>query len=168
MATAMTRARRQCLYLIGALCLVPTGVGAAATDLLEPAKAFRVSARLVPDSHVEIRFRVAEGYYLYRDKLRFSLDPATAQAGMPRLPDGLVKDDEYFGKVETYRGEVTVSIPARLPPGADRVTLRVVSQGCADAGICYTPQDQRLVLNAHGDEATPAPPRSLLDSLEGR
>lgn len=164
----MTCTRRQCLSRIGALCLVPAGVGAATAELLEPGKAFRVSARLVPDSHVEVRFRVAEGYYLYRDKLRFSLDPAIAQAGLPQLPDGLVKDDEFFGKVETYRGEVTVSIPARLPPGADRLTLRVVSQGCADAGICYTPQDQRLVLNSRGDEATPAPPRSLLESLEGR
>lgn len=164
----MAMRRREWLRLAGASCLIPTGVWAGASDLLEPGKAFRISARLLPESHVLVRLLVAEGYYLYRDKLRFSIEPASAQLGAPQLPAGTVKDDEFFGKVETYRGEITIRIPARLPPGADKLNLRVVSQGCADAGICYTPQDQRLVLNAMGDEALPAPPRSLLDSLEGR
>ena len=159
--------RRHWLCVAGA-CLVPSRVMAVSPDLLEPQKAFRVSARLVPGGDVQVRFTVAHGYYLYRDKLRFSIEPAGAQVGAPHLPDGSIKNDEFFGTVVSYRGEVAIVIPARLPPGADRLTLRIVSQGCADAGICYTPQDQRLVLTADGAEAMPPAPRNLLDTLEGR
>ena len=47
-------------------------VAAAQPDLLEPEKAFRFSARVLDGSNIEVRYQIADGYYLYRE--RFSLD----------------------------------------------------------------------------------------------
>ena len=58
------------------------------------------------------------------------------------LPPGKIKDDEFFGKVETYRGQLAVRLPLEgAQPGA-MVTVKAESQGCADAGVCYPPQVQ--------------------------
>ena len=47
-----------------------------AAELLEPEQAFRFSARVADAGHVEVRFAIADGYYLYRDRLRFSAEGA--------------------------------------------------------------------------------------------
>src|SRR5690606_28970202 len=97
---------------------------------------FRFSARLAEPDVVEVRYGIAEGYYLYRDKFRFSVTPATARLGTPQLPTGEMREDEFFGRVETYRGELIIRIPLEHD-GAAAVTLAAVSQGCADVGVCY-------------------------------
>src|SRR4029450_13878875 len=60
-------------------------VTAAGPKLLEPERAFAFSVQAVDDKTVEARFPIATGYYLYREKLRFSVEPATLAAA-PRLP----------------------------------------------------------------------------------
>jgi thiol:disulfide interchange protein DsbD len=62
------------------------------------------------------------------------------------LPDGKRKHDEFFGEVETYRGDLRIRIPYRSEPGTAQFTLVAVSQGCADAGVCYVPQEQKAVI----------------------
>lgn len=120
-----------------ALCLVVAAVGAAraADDFLEPAKAFQFSARLLDANRVEASYVIAPGYYLYREQFRFAADGATL--GDAAIPAGKVKFDENFKKtVETYHDEVRIVVPVRA---AAAFTLRVTSQGCADAGLCYPP-----------------------------
>ena len=113
--------------------------------LLEPERAFAFSVQAVDEKTVEARFTIANGYYLYREKLKFTVDPAVS-ARAPEFPPGKVKDDEFFGKVETYRGRLAVKLPLEgLPPGA-KVTVKAESQGCADAGVCYPPQVQNVTL----------------------
>lgn len=113
----------------------------AQEELLEPEKAFVFSARMVDAETIEGRFRVAEGYYLYRDKLAFSAD-GEVQLGKPILPAGKVKEDEFFGRVETYRGELRVRIPVK---GASKpFALNATYQGCADIGVCYPPQNAKV------------------------
>ncbi len=114
-----------------------------AADLLEPEDAFRVSAQLVGPAVIEVRYRIADGYYLYRDKLSFAAQPVSVRLERPELPRGVVHRDEFFGKVETYRGEVVVRLPLSAPLEAG-ATLKTVSQGCADAGICYPPQTHNI------------------------
>jgi thiol:disulfide interchange protein DsbD len=130
---------------------------AAEPDLLEPDKAFRFSARVLAPDAVEVRYNVAPGYYLYRDKFRFRFEPETAQPGTPDLPRGEKKKDEFFGEVETYRGEVRIRLPVTNAGGADTVTLVATSQGCADAGVCYIPHDQtaKLKLASAGGGSEP-------------
>lgn len=115
---------------------------ALGADLLEPQQAFRFSARVAGPDAIEVRFRIAEGYYLYRDKFRFSAVPDSVALGRPDFPPGRIIEDEFFGRSETYRNELTVRIPVQRAPGLRVFTLKVVSQGCADIGVCYVPLTQ--------------------------
>jgi thiol:disulfide interchange protein DsbD len=151
---------------IGALSLVLLAGSASSvaqqSRLLEPERAFAFSVQAVDESTVEARFAIANGYYLYREKLKFSVEPV-AIAGMPVLPPGKMKHDEFFGNVETYRGAVAVRLPLQgAQPGAT-VTVKAESQGCADAGVCYPPQLQKVtvalpVRGARPGEAVSATP----------
>lgn len=146
---------------IGALltALALAGAAAAAGPKLLPAEqAFRLSARALDATTLEIRFDVADGYYLYRDKLKFAVEPATAGAGVPVLPPGKVIEDEFFGRVATYRGPVVIRLPLAAGQPGGSVSLEVDSQGCADAGVCYPPQQQRLTLPLPPAGAAPSAP----------
>jgi len=128
------------------LAIGPYAAQAAEPDLLEPQQAFRFDARVVSPNTVEVRYIVAPGYYLYRDRLRFSAQPASIALDAPQLPPGKMKKDEFFGEMQIYRGEVLIRVPFRNPDGASSLTLTAVSQGCADAGVCYVPQEQQAQL----------------------
>jgi len=115
-----------------------------------------LSARSLDPTTVEARFTIADGYYLYRDKLKLSLEPG-ALAAPPLLPPGKVKHDQFFGNVETYRGNVVVRVTLATPAPGATVTLLAESQGCADAGVCYPPQLQKLALALPVKGAGPGP-----------
>ena len=109
----------------------------AADDFLEPELAFKLSAQPAGADQLALRFDVANGYYLYRD--RFKFEAVGADLGDAVLPAGKVKYDETFQKeVETYRGELNVQLPVRRADDKG-FELAVTSQGCADAGLCYPP-----------------------------
>ncbi len=112
-------------------------------DLLPPSLAFKATASAADGQTVVVRFEIAQGYYLYRDKFRFSAEPASVQLGTPSLPKGLAKVDDTFGAVEVYYQQVQIRLPVeRNSSGPLPLTLNVSSQGCADAGVCYPPQRQ--------------------------
>lgn len=122
-----------CLLLL--TWLSPFGVAQAAVDFLPPEQAFAFSARMADASTIEVRYQVADGYYLYRDKFAFAADGASL--GTADLPRGKVKFDPNFEKdVETMRGDVLIRIPVQA--GA-AFTLKATSQGCSDKGLCYPP-----------------------------
>ena len=132
-------------------------LGASTDDLLEPEKAFRFSARAVDGASIEVRFDIADGYYMYRERFRFALDGASgARLGAPGLPAGKKHKDEFFGEVETYRREVRIRVPVEGAAPGEALQLAVTSQGCADVGVCYIPMDSkaRIVL-ASGGQAQP-------------
>ena len=131
--------------LIALLLVSAPAVRAASDELLEPDKAFRFSAQALDSGTAEIRFRIADGYYLYRDRFRFAAEPASVTLGSPRFPEGEIHEDKFFGKQVTYRREVRILLPL-ASPGAGRVKLSVTSQGCADIGVCYVPQVQSAEL----------------------
>ena len=141
---------RRLLFLL--LCVF--AVGAHAADLLEPEKAFRFSARVLDDQAIEVHFAIADGYYLYRERFKFSAEGNPAiRLGTPELPRGIPHKDEFFGSVETYRKQVAIRIPVE---GTGRLDLKVTSQGCADAGVCYVPMDSNAALTvAAGGAAQP-------------
>lgn len=155
------------LLLVLGLAALPA---VAAPELLDAREAFRVTASY-PGKSVEVRFRIAEGYYLYRDKLGLSVEPAGMAKGPPVLPRGTIKVDEFFGRMEVYRHGVTLRIPLSRGQTPGRVVLRIRSQGCADAGVCFPPREEVLTLTAgevdRAPESAPHPRRSLLDELGG-
>lgn len=135
--------RRLLLLLALGLSCLPFSASAA-DELLEVDKAFRLSARALDAGTLEVRYDIANGYYMYRDKFRFAMEPAGVQAGAPQMPAGKVKKDEFFGDVETYRKQVVIRLPFEAAAGRDSVTLKATSQGCADIGVCYPPNTQTL------------------------
>ena len=127
------------------LAVAPAVHAASGDELLEPDKAFRFSAQVLDSSTAEIRYRIADGYYLYRERFRFAAEPASVMLGSPKFPEGEIHEDKFFGKQVTYRREVRILLPL-VAAGADRVKLSVTSQGCADIGVCYVPQVQSAEL----------------------
>ena len=127
--------------------------------LLEPERAFAFSVQAVDENTVEARFAIAKGYYLYRDKLKFSVEPV-ALAAAPSLPSGTMKHDEFFGDVETYRGAVAVRLPLQGARPGSPVTVTAESQGCADAGVCYPLQLQKVTVALPGPGGRPGEPVS--------
>src|SRR5215468_4127153 len=115
-------------------------------DPLPPERAFRFTARALNPQTIEARFAIADGYYLYRDKIHFSVEPATAGLGVPPLPEGKVKEDQFFGRVETYRDGVVVKLTLKDVRPGQEVVIAAESQGCADLGICYPPTVQRVAV----------------------
>ena len=114
-------------------------VARAADDFLDPSVAFKFSASESP-GQVDVRFKVANGYYLYRERFAFAVKSGQATLGEPQFPAGHVKFDQTFQKnVETYRDEVVVHVPVKQAQGP--FELAVTSQGCADEGICYPPAE---------------------------
>jgi len=114
----------------------------AAQDLLEPEKAFRISARALDPATVEVRFDIARGYYMYREKFAFAAIPREIKLGPAVFPKGETKKDEFFGVMETYRKHVAVTLPVQ--GASETLKLEVTSQGCADIGVCYPPQVQTV------------------------
>src|SRR5256885_14638616 len=93
------------------LAVLPAARAADADDLLEPDKAFRFSARALDARTVEIRYGIADGYYLCRDRFRFAAEPASVALGQPQFPKGKIHEDKFFGKQETYRKGVRMRLP---------------------------------------------------------
>ncbi len=129
------------MLLVLAFAALGTGLAGAARadDFLDPSAAFRFSADEQPHE-VDVHFKIADGYYLYRERFQFAVKGGMATLGAAQLPAGHVKFDETFQKnVETYRGELTIRVPVQSAAGP--FDLAVTSQGCADAGICYPPAE---------------------------
>lgn len=133
--------------LLGALCLLSASAALGQGDFLPPEEAFRVEiTRLAPDA-VELRWDVADGYYLYRERLDAAIEGVgEAALGEMSLPAGEQYDDPYFGRMEIYREPFSAVVP--LPADApQRFDLRLGYQGCADAGICYPPSTTTVSVN---------------------
>ena len=151
--------------LTAILLLFATFQAHAEEELLEPEKAFRLSVRLVDNANLEAQFRVAKGYALYKEKFKFSADGA--KLGKPDMPPGKIKDDEYFGKVETMRGDFKVRIPISYAGEPKPFKFTAVYQGCADAGVCYPPQETSVTLQpAAAAPAASTPTAGGLTSLK--
>ena len=141
-----------------------------AEEFLDPAVAFQPSARALDGQTIEVRFDIAKGYYLYRNKFRFAAEPASVQLGSAILPPGKEKHDDTFGKVEVYYQEAVIRLPVeRNSSGPLALTLKLTSQGCADAGICYPPQQQTVGVHLPDPAVAAAPPgRATVGDESGR
>ncbi|MEN5264839.1 protein-disulfide reductase DsbD domain-containing protein [Stenotrophomonas sp. TWI587] len=112
-------------------------------DLLPVDEAFGLTAQARDRDRVEISWKIAPGYYLYRHRTTVKAD-AGFDAEALQLPAGKKHHDDFFGEVETYRERLTGVLPGKAADGTDTVTLEVRYQGCADAGVCYPPQKRTL------------------------
>ncbi|WP_269816342.1 protein-disulfide reductase DsbD [Pseudomonas syringae] len=128
-------------------------------DFLPVRQAFQLSLIETTPESIKLRLVATDGYYLYRHRFQFRTEPADIGLGEAQLPKGEQKHDEYFGDVEVYHGILDIDLPRK--PGEQRpFTLVVTYQGCADKGLCYPPETERLSIgNVAGSspEALAAP-----------
>ena len=134
---------RNYLFLL-AILFAASIVQAADKDLLEPEQAFRFSARVLDEKNIELRYQIADGYYLYRERFAFAAESGV-KLGVAQIPQGKVKKDEFFGEVQTHRGELRIVLPVEAVVDG-KAGLTVTSQGCADVGVCYVPMDSKAQL----------------------
>ena len=138
--------------LLVIIMAVMPGVGSLYGESLSPGKTFGVPQFLPVDEaflltvaregdSLQLHWLVRPGYYLYKDRLSFNLPEK------PDLPEGLEKWDEIFGDVEVYYTELSVSmtIPAAFLKNGEKLVIGY--QGCADAGLCYPPQEREFEID---------------------
>ncbi|WP_024657281.1 protein-disulfide reductase DsbD [Pseudomonas syringae USA007] len=112
-------------------------------DFLPVRQAFQLSLIETTPESIKLRLVATDGYYLYRHRFQFRTEPADIGLGQAQLPKGEQKHDEYFGDVEVYHGILDIDLSRK--PGEQRpFTLIVTYQGCADKGLCYPPETERL------------------------
>lgn len=128
----------------------------AENGLLPADEAFGFKAKVVNDE-ILLNWDVAQGYYLYKEKIKISSD-FSKQLGIAKFPKAKVKNDEFFGKIGVYRNNVVVTVPV-LEGDAKSILLTVTFQGCADLGVCYPPITKSVVLDISAMQ-----PPSLVDS----
>lgn len=129
------------------------------SDLLPVEQAFILQAQAQdqdPDA-ARLSFTIADGYYLYRHRLAVQALDSGAEVGELILPEGELRQDEFFGEVETYRGQLQMQLPIIRRPASESLQLRVKYQGCADAGVCYPPQAREIRLSLPQSSAPSAP-----------
>ena len=107
-------------------------------------EAFVFSAVSSSPDRVTLRWQVADGYYLYRDKVKLAVAGQPATLGAVRFPAGTVHVDDYFGEQVVYYGELLADVPVSVPAGTQEIALDVTYMGCADAGLCYPPTTRRV------------------------
>lgn len=140
-------------------------------DLLAPEQAFKVSAQVTEDGNLKISWDIAEGYYLYRNKMLFTSKTEAITIEHADLPAGEVKTDKYFGDVVIYRNNIVSFVTLQRPEEATSFSLLVKHQGCADLGICYPPQRTILTIqlpekNAPVTESSSNPLQQLSNSFK--
>ncbi len=150
----MTAKRLYLWFLILVALLFGVANGSLAQDFLAPEKAFAMQVRMVDGQTLAVRYDIAPRYYMYQERFEFELPNAPFDIPAITLPPGEVKYDPTFEKdmalyYESVEFGVTLqSWPAELDPAP--FTLIVVSQGCAEAGLCYPPMDSAVQLLWNG------------------
>ena len=136
-------------FILLLILVVSSASGWAEEEFLQPEQAFQLQpARVIsgPEGNqLEVRWKIADGYYMYRDKTAFKPKDDSLSIGEVELSPSKTKDDPYFGKIEVYKHELTAKVPfsSDKEKGA-ALTLLAKTQGCADGGICYPPLKQQV------------------------
>ena len=96
------------------------------------------------DNTLTLSFDIAQGYYLYKKQFKL----VAKQAGLADIsfPEGVIIEDEYYGKSEVYYDKVTLRVP--ISHASNDGLVKVRYQGCADAGLCYPPTIKTAYLSA--------------------
>lgn len=132
------------VWALLALLLLTLGAPVRAADeFLDPDQAFQLSVRVLDAKRLELSYKVAPGYYLYRERFKFS--SPDAKLGQPQIPPGKKHYDTALEQnVETYHDGVAVVLP--IISAARAFTLNATHQGCADKGLCYPPQPRTVAV----------------------
>ncbi len=136
-------------------------------EFLPVEQAYKLSAG-VDGGDLLLDWDIAPGYYLYRHQFAVELieDDRQAVPLEAHYETGIERYDEYYERtLEVFYQSTRIRVP--LPGSGTNssvpLTLAIHSQGCADAGLCYPPRTQRLLvdpLTGTARETAWNPPRS--------
>ena len=136
-----------CLSLLSSYAL-------AEEEFLPPEQAFAIQPSKLSTTeqgnYLIVNWKIADGYYIYRNKVSFTPKDDTLVLGDVELSPSETKEDPYFGKIQVYKKELTAKIPFTLKASQTNLNkdellfLTAKSQGCASGGICYPPLKQTI------------------------
>jgi len=177
MVTSVLQMRKCGLYILtfALICLLAKPVFAITNaNPLPVDKAFNFSLSIENTNSINVHWKMAKDYYLYKQKVHFTFDPKMETD--IRLPQGQIKQDPNHGSYEIYAG--TVTVPIALHTHIQQIQMSVDYQGCSDKGFCYPPIHQSLFLDlaaktvmpindAHNMLASQTSLKSLLTNQNG-
>lgn len=115
----------------------------AEDEFLSPDLAFGLDI-VRANNEINANFKVADGYYLYKQRIKFTLTPALEHS--VKLPDAEIKDDPNFGKMEVYHHDFT-GVISLLGASTTPITIKATYQGCSEKGLCYAPQNKTFTID---------------------
>ena len=123
---------------------------------LDPEKAFVLRAEVVgaEKNTLSLKFKIAPGYYMYRERFEFVAETSALKLGEPIFPKGQIKYDPTFNKeMELFFKDIEILLPLTASPQAALIAadqtykIKLTGQGCASAGLCYPPMDFFVALS---------------------
>jgi thiol:disulfide interchange protein DsbD len=114
-------------------------------DILAVDDAFQLSTKIEGDRFVA-RWVIAEGHYLYQDKMAIIAATENVETRSLVLQPGEEKQDPIFNKLlYVYHDSAEVALPIKASGGAKDAVFKVKYQGCSEiSGICYPPQTREI------------------------
>ena len=143
-------------FVVTTLALFYPAAHAADDGFLDPAKAFVLRAEVVgaEKNTLSLNFKIAPGYYMYRERFEFVAQTQALTLGEPTFPKGEVKHDPTFNKeMELYFKDIEILLPlvttslASANTAGQTLNIKLTGQGCASAGLCYPPMDFFVTLS---------------------
>ncbi len=123
-------------------------LGGGQDDILDPDDAFQISHDSQP-GQFNVNWVIAEGHYLYRDKIQITTDDSNVVSQPLITPQGEAKDDPIFNKtLYVFHDFAKATLPYQYTGNGDKeVTFKVKYQGCSEiSGICYPPQTRKFTV----------------------
>ena len=127
-------------------------------DFLPPDQAFVLNVKVRDAKTLQANLDVTPDYYLYKNKISFTLDGNAAKISAINLPKGELKHDQNLGDVEVYHHPFQANIVLdRTNITAFPITLNASYQGCSEKGLCYPAQNKVFKINLPSVEQNTAP-----------
>lgn len=143
---------RRLLTLLLLLSLAPLAqadllsFGSKKSSFLPADQAFALEIHSVGPQKLIASFKITPGYYLYRDKVGFTIAEGKTRIARIDLPKGEEKDDPNFGRIEVYHNSFQAVIELEQADPAQPLVLNATYQGCSDKGLCYPPIEKTLTV----------------------
>ncbi|MGD2054901.1 MAG: protein-disulfide reductase DsbD [Gammaproteobacteria bacterium] len=114
-------------------------------DILEVDDAFKLTAGIEENRFIA-RWEIAEGHYLYQDKMSIAPSEATIETLPLQLQPGEEKQDPIFNKLlYVYHDSAEIALPITNTNGVKQAVFKIKYQGCSEiSGICYPPQTREI------------------------
>jgi len=114
------------------------------SEFLPVDEAFRFNSS-IENGKLVLSWDIEEDYYLYKERLRFKIDETKGQLGKPVYSQaGDLKDDPNFGQVTVFHNQLSIDLPVTVTSG-NELPIQISYQGCAEAGLCYPPQNKEIL-----------------------